>query len=398
MPRRTSSFLGKILPKLGRLDDAALKSVVERLAREKSFLETLFHTIEDGVVVLNEQARIVFFNEAAGRMLGLESNEAGGSPIQQHLPGLDWVRLLKMDRDGGNQIQRHELEVSIPRPRFLSLVITSLDGGAVGESGLVLFLHDVTEARRQNERAMEAERNEALTLLAASVAHEIGNPLNALSIHLQLMERELRKLKSLTAEGVMDARAPDKLSQYVEVAKGEITRLDYIITQFLQAIRPSKPKLEPASLNDVVRSAVELLTPEIDNRGIELRQKLLTSLPVVHIDSSQMKQVLVNLMKNAIQAMTRGGILTLRTSESSEGVVLSVEDTGGGIPPETLSRIFEPFYTTKKRGSGLGLMIVQRIVTEHGGRVGVESHVGKGTEFRIWLPLEAKTPRLLAEP
>ncbi|MBM3847764.1 MAG: GHKL domain-containing protein, partial [Verrucomicrobia bacterium] len=133
-------------------------------------------------------------------------------------------------------------------------------------------------------------------------------------------------------------------------------------------------------------------------RGLELRQKLLTSLPVVHIDSSQMKQVLVNLMKNAIQAMTRGGILTLRTSESSEGVVLSVEDTGGGIPPETLSRIFEPFYTTKKRGSGLGLMIVQRIVTEHGGRVGVESHVGKGTEFRIWLPLEAKTPRLLAEP
>ena len=151
-----------------------------------------------------------------------------------------------------------------------------------------------------------------------------------------------------------------------------------------------------ADLNAVVKETIELLRPEIFNRGISVEEELFPDLRPIPIDPAQIKQILVNLIKNAIQAMTRGGRLTLRTDSGTEGAVLTVADTGGGIPEEKINRIFEPFYTTKKKGSGLGLMIVQRIVREHGGRIELESRVNQGTTFRIWLPGRERQPRLLS--
>ena len=179
------------------------------------------------------------------------------------------------------------------------------------------------------------------------------------------------------------------------MAKGEINRLDYIVTQFLQAIRPAPLQLKMVSLNDVVEKTLELLRPEIENRGVTVKTKLARNLTATPIDATQLQQVLVNLVKNAMQAMTTGGMLTLQTGETSDGVWVSVADTGGGIPQEQINRIFEPFYTTKKKGTGLGLMIVQRIVRAHNGRIELESNVGRGTTFRIWLPLHERKPRLL---
>ena len=188
------------------------------------------------------------------------------------------------------------------------------------------------------------------------------------------------------------------MEQYLGVAKGEISRLDYIITQFLQAIRPVAPQLKIASLNDVVEKTLELLRPELENRSLTVRTKLARQLTSTPIDATQMQQVLMNLVKNAMHAMTKGGTLTLQTGEGGDGVWVSITDTGGGIPPEQINRIFEPFFTTRKRGTGLGLMIVQRIVRAHGGRIELESHVGRGTTFRIWLPLHERRPRLLEAP
>jgi PAS domain S-box-containing protein len=412
-----SSFLEKVLGRIGRLDKEGLQTVVERLARERTFLETLFNTIEDGVLVVDETGRIIYFNAAAGRLVGLQTG-AEGEHVSGILPSLEWEKLIRTDRRGGSRLTRHEFELEYPRPRFISLYAAPLDGEAVGSSGVALILHDATEARQRTNEAIESERIQALTLLAASVAHEIGNPLNALHIHLQLMEREILKLRSLAgrgtivsasspvggrrkvrpAESVMESADParhEKLEKYVEVCKGEIARLDYIVTQFLQAIRPTTPQIRQVSINDVVHGAVELLRPEIENRGIVIREKLARQLPPSPLDPEQIKQVLVNLVKNAIQAMTRDGILTIETTAATDGVVLSVGDTGAGIPAEQLSRIFEPFYTTKKKGSGLGLMIVKRIVRDHRGQIHVESHVGHGTVFRVWLPLYEKRPRLI---
>jgi two-component system, sporulation sensor kinase E len=245
------------------------------------------------------------------------------------------------------------------------------DDGANGHAepvGHAIILRDITESRRSTEKTIESERFNALTLLAAGVAHEIGNPLNSLHIHLQLMERKVRKL---------DGKVKEELQEAIAISRAEITRLDSIVTQFLQAIRPSKPTLHAENVNSMVEA--------------ELRPDL----PLLQLDRDQMKQAFYNVIKNSFEAMKRRGILRIRTDLDATHANISFTDTGGGMSAESLSRVFEPYFTTKSSGSGLGLLIVRRIVREHGGEMAIESNEGKGLTLTIRLPYLDKRVRML---
>jgi len=382
-----ASFLDKLIGRLDRVDSQSLQGVVVKLAREKGFLETLFNTIQEGVLVIDADGRISYLNAAASQLLGLDPERSVGEPVTRFLREWDWQKIGASDDDDWRKVLSHELEVFYPRHAFLSFYIVPLvDDEKSAVTGAAIILRDVTESRLQTESTIESEKLSALTLLAASVAHEIGNPLNSLNIHFQLMERELKSLP------------PDKsqrLRDDLRVARDEIARLDRIINQFLRAVRPTKPDLHRAAVNDVMKETLALLEREIADRDILVEQELGDDLPNILLDRTQLQQAFYNVIKNAIQAMRAGSILRVCTETTDTHIVVSCIDTGHGIAPEQIGRIFEPYYTSKKDGSGLGLMIVQRIVREHGGTIEVESNVDHGTTFRIKLPIHEKRMRLL---
>lgn len=382
-----TSFLDKLIGRIERVDPKSLQSVVLKLAREKGFLETLFNTIQEGVIVTDAEGRISYLNAAAGQLLGIDPEGGVGQPLSRHLRDVDWKRIWSADKSEWRKVSTHELEVFYPQQRFLSFYIVPVaeeENSVV--TGMAIILRDVTESQKRTESAIESEKLTALTLLAAGVAHEIGNPLNSLNIHLQLMERQLKELPAEKAE---------PLRQDLRIAREEIARLDRIINQFLRAVRPTKPDLQRASLNELLRETLAAMEREIRDRDILVEQELADDLPKTLVDRAQIKQAFYNIIKNAVQAMRAGGILRVRTEAGDAHVTVSFIDTGHGIAPERIGRIFEPYYTTKPDGSGLGLMIVQRIVREHGGAIEIESDVSRGTAFRIKLPIQERRMRLL---
>lgn len=382
-----SGFLEKLVSRLDRVVPGDVQQIVTRLIREKGFLEKVFEALHEGVIILDPHGQIGFLNHAACQFFGLDPDQAVGQHISSQIRGLEWDALGKP----GRTISR-DLEVYYPENRFLNFYLAPIDEDDEDERplGYVMLVRDLTSTRAEAEETLESERLNALTLLAAGVAHEIGNPLNSLDIHLQLLGRKLRKLPP-------GDRKP--LEANLATAREEIQRLDTILKNFLHAVRPTAPRRERQDLHQLLRESLRLLEPELESRKVAVQLDLAESLPPATVDGGQFQQVFYNLIRNAYQALSRpDGQITLRTKVNDYEYTISIEDNGTGISPEHMGAIFEPYRTTKSSGSGLGLLIVRRIIREHGGEIAIESEENQGTRVLIHLPRTERSVRLLGPP
>lgn len=378
---RDRTFLDKLRHRIDRVNPDELQNYLQRLAQEKGFLETIFNSLQEGIVVLNSEAVIIYANHSVERLLGIPVEESVGQPMGKYLRTLDWAALLR-----GGKIVSRDLEVTYPENRYLNFNLVPLETEHDGPQSHVLLFYDLTATREQTRETVESERLNALTLLAAGVAHELGNPLNSINIHFQLMERDLRKV---------DGTIGTRVRESVDIVRGEIARLDLIINQFLRAVRPTAPNLQPEQINEILREAVQFLQPEIQDRDMIVETEFTAGLPLLSVDRDRLKQAFYNLIKNAVQAMPTGGILRVITELSDTHVIVIFADNGEGIAPENLNRMNEPYFTTKPTGTGLGLLIVRRIVQEHRGELQLESEQGRGTTVRLLLPRDAPSMRML---
>ncbi len=389
MPQKKSS-LDRILGNLEDLDSANLPQVVQRLMRERRLLETVFNTIRDGILVIDENGVIQYANSQGCKLIGMQEDNVGKEVLWKLVPDLH--RSLEgstFQTDDEDSFTSREIELSYPEKRLVRLYIVPLQEGAAGVRlrNMAVILTDITEERLCTEQLIESEKVNSVLLLASGVAHELGNPLNSLTIHLQLLERKLKKLDA--------SKDIEKLLASVEVCTGEVARLDGIITHFLEAVRPTPPNFKELSLLSLLNEVLDVQGVEFQDRSINVDIEFMEKNPVIQGDGGQVKQVLFNLFKNSLEAMQKEDRLKIVCRGDDDSIYLQFADTGIGIAESDISKVFLPYYSTKDGGHGLGMMIVQRIMREHGGRIGIDSKTGVGTVVTLQFPRKYRRTRLL---
>lgn len=386
--------LDKILGRIEDLDSVNLGILVQRLARERKLQETVFNTIQDGILVIDTDGIVQYANAAALGIIGLKENDIGTARLWKMVP--DLARSIDPQSVDGSRAAKpvlaREVELNYPERRYLRLYMVPIatQVGASDSGGYVVVLTDVTEDKVTLEERIESERIDSIMRLAAGVAHELGNPLNSLTIHLQLIKRQLAKLEA-------DAGSPasKSIADSLQICQGEVSRLDGIITHFLEAVRPQKPELNEINLLELVEEVLRVQEAELVDRKLEINIEVNDTPPAILGDRGQIKQVFFNVTKNAMEAMQAGGQLRIRIALDDEFLTLQFIDTGSGIAEADLAKVLQAYYTTKEGGHGLGMMIVQRIMRDHGGQIGIESREGSGTVISLQFPLPHRRTRLL---
>lgn len=385
-----NSHIDRILGRVDDLDEANLAALVQRLVRERGLLTTIINTIREGVLVVNARAVIEYANDAALPLIGLREEDIGKAILWKFMPDLTRTLGMKPGELGGlNATLTRELELTYPERRHVRFYMTPFETERDGarERLFAVLLSDITEEKLSTEETIENEKVSSIMMLAAGVAHELGNPLNSINIHLQVMRRQLSRLEDESVGG--------KLMDAVEVCRSEVERLDGIIKHFLEAIRPSTPDLNELSLVTLLEEVLAFLAEELGNQGIVPELILGNKLPMVMADRNQIKQVFFNVCKNAMEAMEPGGSLKISTAIDDEFAYVYFADTGVGIDEEAMARLFQPYFSTKRGGHGLGMMVCERIMRDHGGRIGVDSRKGSGTVVTLQFPLARRRMRML---
>ncbi|MEJ2744763.1 MAG: ATP-binding protein [bacterium] len=379
-------FLDRVLPRLARVDRERVEGILKRLAEERDSLDGVLNLLSDGIVVIDRDGKICFVNDAAETIFAKErSNLIGKAPVEvtkdANLRGL-----IEDALHGRVGVLGKEITLESPARDHLSVTMVPIEDGAGAFGGAVFTLRNTTAEMLKQLRYAQFKQLQTFSTMAASIAHEVGNPLNSLDIHLQLIERKIKLLKRKEREPLMEL---------VAVAQEEIKRLEHIITQFLKATRPDVPQMREGDVVAILDKTLNFMEPEIRSRGIRIEKTYAPFVPPLLLNADQIRQVIVNLVRNAIQAMPNGGRITVEVKYARGQVMMSVTDSGCGIPEGQVEKIFDPYFTTREGGAGLGLMIVQRIVSEHGGDVLVATNPGKGTTMTVRLPVPLKYGKML---
>ena len=383
-----SGFHGRLLSKINKLTTEQCRELLVSVSGEIIRMETVLDSLPSGILVCNEKHSLIKANNSALRLLPLIQPEGG--PLWDLVPDERLANFFRQILPRGDRVLEHEMSVEAQKQhRLLSISIYPLvEKKRI--TGSLVYINDITEKRNREIRLRRAENLASLTTLAAGVAHEIKNPLGAISIHLQLLQKALSKNEST------DENNDEVLfSKYFNILNEEVDRLNRIVIDFLFAVRPMTLELIESDINSLVTELAEFIRAELDQAGIRLLLELDEKLLPVLFDERYMKQVLLNLIKNAQAAMPDGGLLTIATIGSDTEIRISICDTGIGISQENLKKIFEPYFTTKDNGTGLGLTLVYKIIREHQGDISVDSREGGGTDFEIILPVYHKEHRLI---
>jgi signal transduction histidine kinase len=357
---------------------------------------SVMENLEDGVALFSPKGEVIFSN-AAMRALAIDNlHEAhpvrqlvdrtlatrkSAGPLSLNLPRAD-------DGPIGNGPPATDQAESDPDTERL-LVCHAIEDTNHRFLGAMVVARNVGYLNRVHSTLNYSRKAAAIGRLLAGVAHEVKNPLNAMTIHLELLKQKLGAIKEpivVPAAGGGPGKTLD-LSKHVTIISSEIKRLDEVVAGFLKFARPEELKLQPTRLNTVIHDVVMTIAPEAHRRRVTVRDECGPASPEINADQGMLMQAVLNLAINALQAMPDGGTLKLGCRQASRGrVELFVEDTGVGIPPENLPRIFDLYFTTKEKGSGIGLSMVFRIVQLHDGEVEVQSTPGRGTRFGLIFP------------
>lgn len=370
-------------------------STSRTLEEVKGLARNILQSIPTGILTLNPEGVVTAVNPTAEAVLKRSSPELLGHSYETVFARGDLIRDVL---DAALQAHRHVSQKDLPyqdldrTPHTIRVTTADLTGDNGQSAGVILQAQDVTEWLMLEQRVRVAEKLAALHTLSAGVAHELRNPLSAVDLNLHLLESEIKEGPASTEQAL----------HYLHVVNAECRRMSVILDNFMKFAGPGSLGLHELDVRTIIEYLITLMRFEADDRHIRLDQAVEEGLPPVLGDETQISQVLVNVVVNSFQAMPHGGVCRIaaarRQSDGKPWIELTVTDTGSGIEKEHLTRLFEPFYTTKSGGTGLGLAIAYRIMQDHGGSIRVSSEPGHGTTVVLRFPAVAGQPQPAAVP
>lgn len=372
---------------------AAIYRELDALAALTSYTDNILSSIAAGVITLDSDGTILTWNKSAEKIIGIKAERAVG---QHYMVLVNRLELPQSDKDmllqtvenvfrDGETFQGYKLCFQpLYRDRiYVNLSMSQLVDSSGEQLGLVCIFEEVTDKIKMEDEFRRMGELAAIGQLAASIAHELRNPLSSIKGAAQFLHEQYSDHSTI--------------EEFLTIIVEEVNGLNRLTTEFLEFARPIEIEPKPICLNEVVEKTLRLMAVHISESRVEVVDELDPDLPIIEADGEQIEQILKNVILNAVEAMPDGGTLRIRTRASAAYggcVELSVSDTGTGIAPDKLDRIFLPFVTTKTKGTGLGLSVVQKIVENHGGHIEVQSALGEGTTFRVFFKTAEAGSRL----